>query len=284
MRVLVTGGNGLLGTAVSKCFSLLGHRVLPLGSADTDITNLADSRISITGFKPDLVVHTAAMTDVDGCERDKDTAFRVNAIGAWNVAASCEEAGAKLVFISTDFVFDGEKKSPYTEFDVPRPINIYGSSKLTAERLVREACPRTYIIRTSWLFGPMGKSFPKTILRKVAEGADITVVSDQIGAPTYVDDLALSIADIVQVPMFGTYHICNSGQCSWYEFAEAIVQASGRKDVSIVPISSEDWKSPTIRPAYSVLRPYVRELQGKPPLRSWKHALKEFMQRGVSLD
>jgi dTDP-4-dehydrorhamnose reductase len=258
--------------------------VLPLGSSDSDITNHATSRTSILGFKPDLVIHTAAMTDVDGCELDADAAYRVNAVGAWNIAASCEEAGAKIVFLSTDFVFDGKKDQPYTEFDVPNPINVYGASKLTAERLVREACPRAYIVRTSWLFGPNGKCFPKTILKLSSTRKSIDIVGDQVGSPTYVDDLALSIADIVQVPMFGTYHVSNSGQCSWHEFAEAIVAAAGMKDVTVNRISSSDWKSPTERPAYSVLRPYARELQGKQPLRHWKLALDEFFARGVSLD
>jgi len=221
------------------------------------------------------------MTDVDGCELDRDAAYRVNTVGAWNIAASCEEAGARIMFISTDFVFDGQKREPYTEFDATNPINAYGSSKLIAERLVREACPRCYIVRTSWLFGPTGKCFPKTILKLAKTNPSIDIVSDQVGSPTYVDDLALAIADIVQVPMFGTYHVANSGSCSWHEFAQAIVKGAGIRDVVVNPISSDSWSSPTKRPAYSVLRPYARELQGKPPLRHWQAALSEFISRGI---
>jgi dTDP-4-dehydrorhamnose reductase len=281
MRILVTGGRGLLGTAVCTCFNLLGHRVLALGSADSDITNHATSRSAILGFKPDLVIHSAAMTDVDGCERDPDAAYRVNSVGAWNIAASCEEAGGRFVFISTDFVFDGKKTTPYTEFDATNPLGVYGASKLTAERLVREACPRCYIVRTSWLFGPTGKCFPKTILKLAKTKTSFNIVADQIGSPTYVDDLALSIADIVQVPMYGTYHVANSGQTSWHGFAEAIVVGAGIQGVTINPIPASDWPSPTTRPAYSVLRPYARELQGKAPLRNWQSALKEFLAKGV---
>jgi dTDP-4-dehydrorhamnose reductase len=281
MRVLVTGGYGLLGTSVCNCFNLLGHRVLPLGSADSDITNHSTTRATILGSKPDLVVHTAALTDVDGCERDPDSAFRVNAVGAWNVAACCEEVGARLVFISTDFVFDGKKREPYTEFDQTNPLNVYGASKLAAEKLVHDACPRTYVVRTSWLFGPAGKSFPKTILRLAKSNPTIDVVDDQVGSPTYVDDLAISIADIVQVPMYGTYHIANRGACSWFEFATTILKIAGKTDVEVKAISSSQWPSPTTRPAYSVLRSYGRELQGKPLLRSWQAALQEFMAAGV---
>jgi dTDP-4-dehydrorhamnose reductase len=281
MRVLVTGGRGLLGTALCNSFSLLGHRVLGLGSADSDITNQTSTRETILSFKPDLVIHTAAMTDVDGCETDPDMAYRVNAVGAWNVAACCEEAGARIMFISTDFVFDGTKKTPYTEFDQVNPLSVYGASKLVGEKLVRDACPRSYIVRTSWLFGPTGKSFPKTILKLARTKSTFDVVADQVGSPTYVDDLALQIADIVQVPMYGTYHVANSGQCSWYEFAQAIVAGAGIKNVTINPIPASNWPSPTTRPAYSVLRPYARELQGKSPLRPWQSALLDFLKRGV---
>ncbi len=281
MRVLVTGGHGLLGTAVCTCFSLLGHRVIALGSADSDITNHSITRSSILGFKPDLVVHAAAMTDVDGCELDPDTAYRVNSVGAWNVASCCEETGSRILFISTDYVFDGAKKAPYTEFDETNPLGIYGRSKLLGEKLVREACPRCYVVRTSWLFGPKGKCFPKTMLKLARTKPSVNVVADQVGSPTYVDDLALAIADIVQVPMFGTYHVANSGSCSWFEFTQTMLKLAGLNNVTVNPISSADWPSPTNRPAYSVLRPYVRELQGKPLLRNWQLALKEFVAKGI---
>jgi dTDP-4-dehydrorhamnose reductase len=281
MRVLVTGGYGLLGTAVCTCFGLLGHRVLALGSADSDITNHSTSRASILGFKPDIVIHAAAMTDVDGCERDPDAAYRVNSVGAWNIAASCEEAGARIVFISTDFVFDGKKTTPYTEFDETNPINVYGKSKLIAEKLVKDACQRSYIVRTSWLFGPTGKCFPKTILNLAKTKQTIDVVSDQVGSPTYVDDLALTIADIVQVPMFGTYHVANGGECTWHEFAETIITEAEVQGVVVNPILAADWPSPATRPAYSALRSYGRELQGKPANRHWRLALKEFVSRGI---
>jgi dTDP-4-dehydrorhamnose reductase len=283
-RVLVTGGNGMLGTAVSNCFRLLGHIVLPLGSADANNGDHNDIQTTIPSFKPDLVIHTAAMNDVDACERDPDIANRINAIGAWNIAALCQEAGARMVFISTDFVFDGEKKRPYTEYDRTNPINAYGKSKLVGERLVRGACPLSYVVRTSRLFGAGGECFPKNVLKLAASQSSLNIVSDEIGSPTYVDDLAAAIADIVQFPTFGTYHVANSGECSWYEFAEAILREAGIKSVAVNPISSAEWNSPAMRPAYSALQSELREIQGKPPLRTWKAALSDCLAKDVSLD
>lgn len=278
MRVLVTGGRGMLGTDVCRAFAGAGHEVLPVTSADFDIADTAATKKALSDARPELVVHTAAFTDVDGCERDPDMAYRINALGSWNVAVACSALSATLIHISTDFVFDGEKGEPYTEFDQTHPLGAYGASKLAAEELVAAHCPRHFIVRSSWLFGPNGKCFPKVILRLAETRNELTVVADQIGTPTYTPDLAQALLDLPASGLYGLYHIVNSGSCSWHDLAQAVLQEAGRSDITVRPIRSEEWPSPTRRPKYSVLRPYVRELQGIPPLRPWQEALKDFMQ------
>ena len=276
MRVVVTGGTGMLGTSVCKSFRTEGHSVRALDSKDADITDADACRSSIVTFEPDLVIHCAAMTNVDACELDPDAAFMVNANGARNAAEAAKSVGATFVYVSTDFVFDGKKTVPYTESDSTNPINVYGASKLAGEQSVLAVSSESFIVRTSWLFGSAGKNFPKTILRLAKERTSIDVVSDQIGSPTYVDDLAGSILDIVNSSSFGIYHVANSGQCSWFEFAKAILDVHEINNVKVNPISSTMWQSPTKRPKYSVLRSETMNGQGMPELREWAHALHEF--------
>lgn len=268
----------MLGTDVCRAFTAGRHEVIPVTSADFDIADTAAARRAITGARPDIVIHTAAYTDVDGCERDPDSAYRINTVGTWNVASASAEAGATLVHISTDFVFDGEKNAPYTEFDSPNPLGVYGASKLAAEEMVRKACPRHYIVRSSWLFGPHGKCFPKVILRLAETKRELTVVADQTGTPTYTPDLAKALIELLDIPLHGLYHITNTGSCSWHDLAKAVLKEAGKSDIAVKPIKSEDWPSPTRRPKYSVLRNYVRELRGMAPLRPWQEALEDFMQ------
>ncbi|HHX40769.1 MAG TPA: dTDP-4-dehydrorhamnose reductase, partial [Armatimonadetes bacterium] len=228
----------------------------------------------------DAVVHCAAYTNVDGCERDPDQAYRVNALGTAAVAGACHAVGAALVAISTDFVFDGEKGRPYTEFDAPNPLSIYGASKLAGEELVRSLCPRHYIVRTQWLYGEHGKNFPLAILQRADAGEELRVVSDQVGVPTYTRDLSRAIARILEQPLYGTYHAANRGEVSWHGFAARLLEMAGLDHGIVRPISSDEWPSPTRRPAYSVLRPYVLELTGRAEvLRPWEEALAEFLER-----
>lgn len=268
----------MLGTDVCRAFTAAGHEVTPATSADFDIADTLATRRGILDARPDVVVHTAAYTDVDGCERDPDTAYRVNALGTWNIACACAEHSAKLIHISTDFVFDGEKNAPYIEWDQPNPLGVYGASKLAAEKLVLAHCPKSYVVRSSWLFGPHGKCFPKVILRLAETRTELTVVADQIGTPTYTPDLASALLQLLETPLYGVYHIVNSGSCSWHDLAHAVLAEAGRGDIAVKPIKSEEWPSPTRRPKYSVLRPYARELQGIEPLRPWQAALKDFMR------
>jgi dTDP-4-dehydrorhamnose reductase len=275
-RILITGGRGMLGRDLCAVFSAT-HTCMPVGRAEADITDYPAIADLIRRESPSLVIHAAAYTDVDGCERDPDTAYRVNAMGTWNVAAAARSCGARLVAVSTDFVFDGETDRPYTEFDAPRPINHYGASKLAGEKWAARACHETYIVRTQWLYGVHGRNFPYTILRAAAAGRPLRVARDEIGTPTYTLDLARKIAEIVEQPLYGIYHVGNAGSCSRYELACEVLRQAGVRPVSLEPIPAAEWPSPTRRPAYSVLRHYALELMGRDDLRPWQDALGDFV-------
>ena len=184
MRTMVTGGRGMLGSDVCSRFQAEGHEVLPVSTEDFDLSNASEVISAVAQFRPQLIIHTAAYTDVDGCERDPDRAYRVNATGTWNIAAAAADVDAALVVISTDFVFDGVKAQPYTEFDATNPLGVYGASKLAGESMAARVCPRTYTVRTSWLYGAHGKCFPSTILQHAATKPELKIVSDQVGSPT----------------------------------------------------------------------------------------------------
>ena len=275
MKVIVTGAGGMLGHAACAAFRQAGNEVVPTRSADLDITNPAQTRSVILAERPELVVHCAAYTDVDGCERDPNKAYRVNAVGAGNVATACHTAGAQLIIISTDFVFDGQKAEPYTEFDEPRPLGVYGASKLAGEQMARSACPQHKIVRTSWLFGANGKCFPKTILSAARTRPELRVVSDQYGTPTGTADLAQALVALSNISLSGTYHIANAGVCAWRDLAAETLRLAGLNEVKLTPIRADEWPSPTQRPACSALRPYIWELLGYSPLRSWQEALSQ---------
>jgi dTDP-4-dehydrorhamnose reductase len=242
---------------------------------DFDITDLGKTLSSIKKARPDYLIHSAAYADVDGCEKDPETAYRVNATGAKNVAIACKETGCPVVYISTDYVFDGSKEEPYNESDEPNPINEYGLSKLNGERFVSSLTDSFYIVRTSWLYGRSGKNFVETISRLLSEKDEIRVVNDQRGSPTYTYDLALKLRELIG-KRYGIYHITNSLQCSWYEFALEIA-ALKRSDTKIIPITSDESNRPARRPASSVLANTKLKLEGINELRSWKEALREYM-------
>jgi len=285
MRIMVTGAEGMLGREMVARLSR-EHKVMGVDIGNFDLTDFAATAAAIGAAAPDLVCHCAAYTDVDGCERDPLRAFRVNALGTWNVSAACSAADATLIYISTDFVFDGEKSEPYTEYDTPRPLGAYGASKLAGERHVRELVARHFIVRAAWAFATHGHhNFVLTILRKAREQPVLRVVADQVGSPTFAGDLADAIArHLVDLPaeasakagsrLYGTYHITNAGSCSWAELAAETLRLAG-SDARVEPISSKDWPSPTRRPAYSALRRLSLELQGRDDLRPWQEALAE---------
>jgi dTDP-4-dehydrorhamnose reductase len=291
MKVLVTGANGMLGIDLCAELETAGHAVVRADATvrdgltvpawvHVDVTNTREIEECILYHQPDAVIHAAAYTDVDACERNPDLAHRVNALGTWNVAAVCGAHRITLVYISTDFVFDGSKQAPYTEFDTPNPLSHYGASKLAGERFVASLCHRHFIVRSSWMFGVHGKNFPDTILRKAASQREIGVVCDQFGSPTYAPDLSRALISLLESPLYGTYHITNSGHCCWYEFAKKAVELAGLKNVEVKPMPAELWPSPTKRPAYSVLRHYALELQGKDNLPPWSQALAHFIAAG----
>ena len=295
MRILITGAAGMLGTDACRILAERGHDVIPtdIGPAAVgdirplDITDFAAVRLLFAQVRPNLIFHGAAYTNVDGCERDPDLAYKVNAQGTWAVASAAEEIGAGLAAISTDFVFDGASSKRYTEFDLPNPISHYGASKLAGENLARAACRRCYIVRTAWLYGVHGKNFPYTVLNLAKTKPELPIVADQFGTPTYTVDLVEAIAGIIQTPQYGVYHVSNGGETSWQGFAKSILEKCGLSQIPVTPISSDEYAqrfgSPTRRPAYSVLRHYALELQGKDTLRPWEEALDAFLVEAKAL-
>lgn len=281
MRIMVTGAAGMLGQDMVS--ALPDDEVVPVDIAGDaialDITDLQAVRDFVGKTKPESVLHLAAFTNVDGCQTEPEKAWEVNAGGTWNIALACRDIDASMLYISTDFVFDGSATDPYDEFEPPHPLSVYGRTKYAGEVLVREVVPRHYIARTAWLYGPLGKSFPATIMRVAKEGKPLRVVGDQIGSPTYTVDLAESVARIIRQQRYGVYHVTNSGSCSWYEFAGAILEDSGLTGANLSRINSEDWPTPTKRPAYSVLEHRSLKLAKLPPMRPWREALGDFLKR-----
>ncbi len=280
-KIVVLGANGMLGTdLVEACRKAFDSEIRGLVHtpeySDLDIGRL-DAAVRVIGsLSPDLVIHTAAYTDVDGCELDPDKAHLINAIGTRNVALACRKAGSALAYISTDYVFSGQGKAPYKEWEPAAPLSVYGISKWQGEKFVQQLCPRHFIIRTAWLYGRNGRNFVDTITRLGRERDHLRVVCDQQGSPTYTQDLAGKIVELVDGERYGIYHITNSGSCSWYDFACAIVGYQGMA-VKVEPISTDEYPRPARRPAYSVLDNFYLRLEGLKPLRPWQEALQAFL-------
>ncbi len=286
-KVLITGSSGMLGTDLAKelrrKYEVVGTDVVRTSSIidkfyKSDITDQKQIAGVIKKAKPDIVVHTAAWTDVDGCELDRKRAYRINTEGAKNVARACRAIGAKLVYISTDFVFDGKKKSPYKETDKTNPLSVYAESKLKGEAAVKKALKEYFILRTGWLYGRHGKNFVDTIAAKAGKDGILKVVDDQVGSPTYTVDLAKAIRSLLDriVTGYGVYHISNSGSVSWYEYAKAILKLSGIK-ARVAPISSKELDRPAKRPAMSVMDNSKFEKFTGYKMRGWRAALKEYL-------
>lgn len=271
----------MLGADLVKAFSG-AHDVFPMPKNDLDITDINAVMNAVSSVKPDLVINSAAFTKVDECEEKPDLAYKVNGYGAGNVAIACEEAGARLVHISTDYVFDGKKGTPYLEDDGVNPLNVYGKSKLLGERNVISFCRRHYIVRTQGLFGANGKNFAETILRNARAGKPLTVVNDQFGSPTYTRDLAAAILTLTEKPEYGIYHITNSGVASWYEFALEILKAAGIEGADIAPCMTAEYPRPAERPAYSVLGNYRWGLAGFGELAGYREALERYLRESVN--
>jgi dTDP-4-dehydrorhamnose reductase len=274
MRVLITGAAGMLGQDLIGASAGAGHSLAALPRAELDITDRVAVESAVRETRPDVVFNCAAYTNVDGCETEVETAFAVNGEGAGNVARACAEVGAWIVHVSSDYVFDGSAREPYVESDATGPLSQYGRSKLAGELAVAEAAPGGHtIVRSSWLFGARGPCFPATILRLASERDQLSVVDDQVGCPTFTAHLADALLALADARPVGVVHVAAGGQCSWYEFARAIVAAGGLT-CDVRPARTEDLGRPAPRPAYSVLR---SERAGAPSLPDWPEGLVGFI-------
>jgi dTDP-4-dehydrorhamnose reductase len=273
MRVTLFGGSGLLGQDLVR--ELRAEQLTALSSKDADLRDHSRVRDVIRDSRPDWILLSAAYTDVDGCELNRDLAFAVNSDGAINVAEAAREAGSRLMFLSTDYVFDGSKRSPYQTSDARIPTSVYGESKARAEERLLEILPEVCIVRTSWLFGHGGKCFPATILKLASTRPGISVVNDQRGSPTFARDLASALVQLCRASARGIVHVTNAGNCTWYEFATEIVREAGLP-TTVKPVTTAEFPRPARRPAYSVLSPdslhaYNVRLPG------WRDALRRYL-------
>ena len=244
---------------------------------EIDIQEENTTVTKIEGIQPQIVIHIAAYTDVDGCELNQGKALAVNAEGTRHVALAASKCRAKMVYLSTDYVFDGEKREPYLESDFPRPLNVYGHSKLKGENYVQECVKDSLIIRTQWLYGPFGKNFVDSILQQAKEKSALSIVNDQTGSPTYTADLAEAICRLIQFDARGIFHVTNSDLCTWYTFGQAILKLSGVNRVKVLPMSSKELGRPAARPSYSVLNCQKLEKETGWTMRAWSEALKDYL-------
>ncbi len=269
----------MLGRDLVEVFSSK-HDVLPFDVEDFDIRDSMSAKNALSATDCDFIIHSAAFTDVDGCEKKQKTAFQVNSSGAGVIAEIASQKKIPILYFSTDYVFDGMKDESYSEEDCACPINVYGESKLAGEKAVQEMNKKHYIIRTSWLYGSKGKNFVTTIAKKHFNCETLKVVNDQIGSPTWTLDLATILADFVAADLpYGVYNITNSGKCTWFDFAGAVVDILGGKKEKIVPISSDELKRSARRPKNSVLSNNKLAQSGVRPLRLWNEALADFINK-----
>lgn len=280
MKVVIIGASGQLGSELVKVLS--DWDLIPFTHADLDICDFVYTRKVLSDSRPDIVINTAAFHRVDDCEEQPEKAFWVNAYAVRKLAQFCAELDCCFVHMSTDYVFGGEKRTPYTEDDTPSPLNVYGVSKLAGEYFARHICPKHFIVRTSGLYGVAGSSgkggnFVETMIRLAKEGKPIRVVTDQVLTPTYTKDLAQKIKELLQTEAYGVYHITNSGQCSWYEFAAKIFELVGLKP-DFGPTTSAEFGAKAKRPAYSVLAHQKLIRLGMNNLRPWTEALAAYLK------
>jgi dTDP-4-dehydrorhamnose reductase len=279
MRFLVTGAAGMLGLDLCEVVAAAGHDVCAFARAELDVTDAAAVRDAIGRTGPEVVVNCAAWTDVDGAESAQDAATAVNGDGAGDLARAAAAAGAWTIHVSSDYVFDGSKTSPYIESDRTGPASAYGRSKLAGELAVAESAPRAHtIVRSSWLFGAGGKCFPKTILRLAADREQLTVVDDQVGCPTFTGHLAVALCQLACERVPGIVHVAGAGECSWHGFAHEIVSSAGL-ECEVLPGKTEALERPAARPAYSVL--VTERGPAVPLLPHWREGLRAFMATGV---
>lgn len=293
MRTLITGSAGMLGSAVFPAFANAGHDVVAtdlkprevrgLPMSRLDVRDAAAVRDAVATVRPDLVLHLAAETDLETCEADPDHAYLTNTIGTHNVALACRERGAAVVYISTAGVFDGEKTDgPYTEFDEPRPINVYGRSKFEGETIIQRLVPGGFVVRAGWMVGGADRDhkFVAKVIDQLRGGArTINAVTDKLGTPTYTHDFAQNLLELVGTPFYGLYHMACLGEGSRFDVAREIVAFYERGDVEVIPVTTDAFavEYPAPRPRSEVMRNYMLELRGMNRMRPWQVALREYL-------
>ncbi|RIV21957.1 dTDP-4-dehydrorhamnose reductase [Alicyclobacillaceae bacterium I2511] len=288
MKVLVTGGGGQLGQSLARVLTQTGHHAVVCLHGDLDITDGLAVRQKLAVERPDAVIHAGAYTAVDQAEEQPDQAYRVNVAGTRNVVLAAEAVGARVGYVSTDYVFDGKAHHPYTEFAMPHPLGVYGGTKLAGEQLVQSLSSRWFVVRTAWVYSAVGKNFVKTMLHLGRQGGVVRVVQDQWGSPTYALDLAEFLVQLLTTERYGLYHATNAGVCTWYDFAKEIYTVAGfavAEDidagvlgrVKVQPCTTMDVSRLAPRPAYSVLANLALRAEGFSPLRPWQEALRQCM-------
>ncbi|SFS84485.1 dTDP-4-dehydrorhamnose reductase [Paenibacillus sp. 453mf] len=282
MKVLVTGAAGQLGKDVVMLLQSKGCEVLACDRQTLDITNSEQCEAVVAEFKPQAIIHCAAYTAVDAAETDVEGAYLVNATGSRNLAVAAEKIGAKIVYISTDYVFNGQSSEPYHEYDNTDPQSIYGKSKRAGEVLTQSLSSRYFIVRTSWVYGLHGNNFVKTMLKLGQEKPLLNVVNDQKGSPTYTVDLAAFLYELIQTEKYGIYHASNSGSCTWYEFTQAILEEAAqvldmKVTASLEPCTTDMFPRPAPRPQNSVMEHLAIRTNGLTDLRPWREGLNDFL-------
>jgi dTDP-4-dehydrorhamnose reductase len=274
VRIFITGHRGQLSQALQA--RLHEHTLKGGDLPDWDMLDFNQVKQSLSNFQPDVVLHTAALTNVDYCAEHPDDAIRVNGVGTYHIALACREVGATLVAISTNEVFDGENDRPYTEYDLRNPINPYGHSKFVAEQVIERFAPRYMIVRTAWMIAPGGVNFVHKIIKRAREGQPLRVVTDEIGNPTYAPDLADGIARLINLDQPGIFHLTNTGYCSRFELAQAVLKYAGYEDIPIEPITHDDFSRPSTPPLFSPLANMFAAAGGI-TLRPWEEAVAEYV-------
>ncbi len=281
MKVFLIGANGQLGTDLGQLLTTENIQVVPLTHRELDIRDAETTARAIESHRPDFVINTAAFHKVEECEKQPAVSFEVNAIAVMNLAKACKQAGCVLVHFSTDYVFDGSKRRPYDEGDLPRPLNVYAVSKAAGELMIPFNTDAYFIVRTCGLYGVAGSggkggNFVETMLRKATEGSQLRVVNDQVLTPTFTGDLAQAVLRLIRSRRYGLYHLSSEGECSWYEFAKKIFELENIQ-VDLVPVTSDQFASPVKRPSYSVLgKTRAKELGIVMP--PWQEGLQRYLQ------
>lgn len=274
MKIFLTGANGQLGRELQR--RLQGADVMATDVQELDITDSTAVAAMLAAYSPDVVIHGAAWTQVDAAEEKVDLAYKVNAVGTQNIAMACKDIGAAMVYISTDYVFDGKLGRAYAEIDATNPLSIYGKSKLAGEVLARQIYDRLFILRTAWLYGD-GPNFVRTMLKLGQDREELQVVNDQHGCPTSTVDLAEAVLRLIQTRRYGTYHAVNGGETTWYDFAKKIFELAGNTKVRVKPVTTAEFVRPAPRPAYSPLDTRLLRLVADSPMRSWEDALSDYL-------